>query len=219
MLCSLNSRYTNLDSICCLVCDFCYGPTPSWLRALFGCLRSWFMFSTWQGVSNYPKKSHWYNLMGRLRDLLIIQKTCFDIMNQTTIWVIWKFKSKVCWNWKKKKKKKIRWWYYTLYNKYKRRGLEEQYLCHTNMSLRRRFYLQCSFTVTHILSSPQNTTQTQNTHTSLSSPKKIIDSWPKNIIEPPRFTDPQHTGCIIHPTQDSTHGFVWLDLRCRINKP
>ncbi|GJX76845.1 reverse transcriptase domain, reverse transcriptase zinc-binding domain protein [Tanacetum coccineum] len=94
---NLDARGADLNSLRCPICD---GAIETSQHLFVECPvvdGLWNMVSAWWDVGNFPKDLRslisWADTES---NLTILSKCCFDVVIQTTLWIIWRFRNRTC---------------------------------------------------------------------------------------------------------------------------
>lgn len=95
-LCNFDRRDIDLDSTRCPICDDAL-ETSLYLFVECGFAKSiWEWVSKWWGFDDYPKSLANLISWADATNLPSNTKTCFDAVIQTTLWSIWRFRNRTC---------------------------------------------------------------------------------------------------------------------------
>ncbi|GJW25715.1 RNA-directed DNA polymerase, eukaryota, reverse transcriptase zinc-binding domain protein [Tanacetum coccineum] len=94
--CNLNARGIEIDSTHCPVCN--EGQETS-CQLFIECpvaVGLWNMVSAWWSCGDFPKDIHSLLVWGDNVNFSNTLKSCFDVVIQTTTWIIWRYRNRIC---------------------------------------------------------------------------------------------------------------------------
>ncbi|GJY91591.1 putative RNA-directed DNA polymerase [Tanacetum coccineum] len=94
--CNLDARGVDLDSTRCPICDEDHESSQHLFVECLVASSLWQMVTTWWGLNDYPKLLP--NLLSWTEtvNMSTRSKACFDVVIQTTFWVLWRYRNRVC---------------------------------------------------------------------------------------------------------------------------
>ncbi|GJU08416.1 reverse transcriptase domain, reverse transcriptase zinc-binding domain protein [Tanacetum coccineum] len=101
---NLDRRGIDLNSVRCLVCD---GDIETDLHVFVKCLIAisiWNSISRWWNTSDFPKD---INGLIKWSDTLTLNKhtkICLDVVIQTSLWILWRYRNRICFDLKPTRK-------------------------------------------------------------------------------------------------------------------
>ncbi|GKE32371.1 RNA-directed DNA polymerase, eukaryota, reverse transcriptase zinc-binding domain protein [Tanacetum coccineum] len=93
---NLDKKGIDLDSVRCPVCDDDMETTKHMFIECSVAVELWNLVSTWWDVGDYPRDIQGLYSWVDLVNLNSFSKGCFDVVIQTTFWVLWRFRNRVC---------------------------------------------------------------------------------------------------------------------------
>ncbi|GJY45062.1 reverse transcriptase domain, reverse transcriptase zinc-binding domain protein [Tanacetum coccineum] len=102
--CNLDNRGIDIHSKRCPVCDEDLETTQHLFVDCFLAKSLWKKISSWWGFSDYPKILLDLIAWGDSTNLSKRLKLCLDVVIQTTIWVIWRYRNRLCFDLKPPRK-------------------------------------------------------------------------------------------------------------------
>nr|GEW47153.1 reverse transcriptase domain, reverse transcriptase zinc-binding domain protein [Tanacetum cinerariifolium] len=100
--CNLNARGIDIDSTRCPVCN--EGQETSCHLFIECPVGLWNMVSAWWSCGDFPKDSHSLLVWGDNINFSNSLKSCFDVVVQTTTWIIWRYRNQICFDLKPPRK-------------------------------------------------------------------------------------------------------------------
>ena len=102
--CNLDKRGLDLDSIRCPMCNDDLETAQHVFVECSVAAYLWNMISVWWGFNNFPSTLANLISWSDTTTLSPAMKTCFDAVVQTTFWVIWRYRNRVCFDLKPPRK-------------------------------------------------------------------------------------------------------------------
>ena len=102
--CNLDDRGIDIHSKRCPVCDEDLESNQHLFVDCFLAASLWRKIAYWWGFDDYPKQLQSLIVWGTSTNLNTLSKLCFDVVVQTTTWVIWRFRNRVCFDLKPPRK-------------------------------------------------------------------------------------------------------------------
>ena len=93
---NLDARGIDLHSVRCPICDEDVETSQHLFIDCIVASRLWSMIANWWGIDDFPKDLPNLITWGDTANLQQSLKVCFDAVIQTTLWVIWRFRNRIC---------------------------------------------------------------------------------------------------------------------------
>ena len=93
---NLDVRGIDLHSVRCPICDEDVETSQHLFIDCIVASRLWSIIAKWWGIDDFPKDLPNLITWGDAASLQQSLKVCFDAVIQTTLWVIWRFRNRIC---------------------------------------------------------------------------------------------------------------------------
>ncbi|GJY59580.1 RNA-directed DNA polymerase, eukaryota, reverse transcriptase zinc-binding domain protein [Tanacetum coccineum] len=93
---NLDVRGIDLDSTRCPMCDDNIETTQHLFVECKVAVEIWKMVSMWWDISDFPKDLQSLITWSDSVNLTYLEKTCFDVVIQTTTWILWRYRNRIC---------------------------------------------------------------------------------------------------------------------------
>ena len=102
--CNLDHRGIDIDSVRCPICDQALEDSQHLFIDCSIATELWTMVTRWWGLDNYPKDLSSLIKWGDSVPFQTLEKICFDAVVQTTFWIIWRYRNRLCFDAKRPRK-------------------------------------------------------------------------------------------------------------------